>query len=242
MEKIHLLLNTVKIIVGAYLAIGSIVWISNLFFPLPPLEVSDFVVNKDSELIIYSNFNRTFYIYGREGKIKSRFKIPEAGGFPLLTIDANNNIYMARRRSIVAYGMNGDTKGITSATLDAPENWRLNNEGIIEHFIKPVNNEEQLFNTNRLRRIAGLGDTLFFQKKTYSGHSINDQFTDDKGYRYVCNNWITGIKVFNVNNELVLSIVPPKYLRAFVLPYPGWYIGITCMLLLVIMQFIKSQL
>jgi hypothetical protein len=233
MPKIFVFL---QIIIGSYLGACAVVFILNGMIPFPPLDVEDFVVNRNSEVIIFSHSNNTFYIYSPDYKVRKRFKIPESQGVSKLAIDENNNIYEANGGFLIKYDMNGARQLVSSVSLGALENWRLTPEGKIEYFAKPIGNENKLFSTKRLRRVARLGDILFFETSK-SLRCLEDPFVDENGIRYVCKNWYSGIKIFNRRGELIKTLGPPFFLKPFALPFPGSYLWVIGLTLMVIIQF-----
>ncbi len=226
----------IQIVIGGYLILGIMIVVVTKLIPIAPLEISDYVVTKDSEIVIFSNFDSRFYIYSIDLKLKTSFKIPEYSGGPMLAIDENNNIYLAKRRSVLKYDMHGEGKLVASVSLDQPENWKLSKDVDVKHFNKISEDAGQVFTSKRLRRIAKPGDILFYEKSRADIVSIQEPFTDNKGNKYVCEKWFSGIKIFNSSGKFIAHLKPPILLSAFTLPFPGLYLWISGLTIIVLIQ------
>lgn len=226
-----------QIIIGSFLGIASLVFVLNRVIPFPPLEVDDFVVGKNSEIILFSPFNRTFYIYSPDLKIIKRFKRPETKGLTKMVIDENDCIYTVNRGELYKYDMNGSRQLLFWHSSDQSDNWRLTPEEKVECFSNESVDRGNLFATTRLRRIAKPGDILFFETSKSDMQSIQDPFTDDNGNKYVCKNWFYGIQVYNQKGELIKNLKLPFFLRPFAMPFPVLYLWLTGLALMVIISF-----
>lgn len=239
----NIILNTIRfmqIIVGLYLIFSLVLYILNQIKPLAPLSVHDFVVSKNGEIVIASDHDERIFIYARNMKLIKTFQIPEEISAPLLAIDENSMIYMLKGNTVHRYDMTCDGVRIEKAALDLPRNWRLTNEGSVRHFLKHKDNEN-VFATHRLRRIARPGDILFFDSDN-PYNLIQDPFVDDKENKYVSHGWFSGINIIDPTGTVTGSLKPPLLLREFVMPFPGLYLIIISIAVLIITIWIVRKL
>ena len=237
-DVIPKLITAIQIVTVAYILLFLLVYFINRFFSIAPLEISDYVVSSNSEIVIYSDFENKFYIYDADLKSIRIFPIPSYGGGSPLAIDENNNLYLAKRRSVLKLDMQGHLQSAASASLDEPESWRLTKEDAVVHF-NETTKDESIFHAMRLRRIAKPGDLLFYERDRSAVYSITDPFIDMKGNKYTCKNWLNGITVVNSSGQLKAHLRPPLLMRAFILPFPGAYFWIGGIALSALLEGVK---
>jgi len=205
-----------------FMAACAVVWITGRMFVLWPLQLSDFVVNGEGELVLLSQFNEAIFVYSPQGGLVRSFRLTEGNGKPQLCVDSAGNLYVARRRSVEIYGSDGTPKGVFSTSLAAREDWRLTDSGQIEHMEPAEIGQPPPFTTDRLRRIARPGDILFYQSSRPLAR-LDDPFVDDGGINYHCASWFSGIRADDAQGQNPAELRPPFWLRPFLMPWPGGY-------------------
>jgi hypothetical protein len=226
------IVRIVQISILAYFFIYIAVYAVNQAVRFAPLEINDFIVSKDSEIITASSHDDNLYIYSTDLKLLKTYKSPGCAG-PKLTIDNKNNIYMLCGNEVYLFQKSGMRKKIGTAPLESPRNWKLISEGVIEHFEK-IDGNSMPFETQRLRRVAENNDILFYQSAGKGSPILQDPFVDDKGNKYVCLSWFAGIDVQNSSGEMKAQLRLPLVIRIFILPFPGFYLISIGILLLAI--------
>ena len=210
------------IIFASYFALFLMMYVIDRYLiSIAPLELSDYVVTTDSDIVIFSETESKFYIYDVNLKLKRAFRIFPASGGAKLAIDSSNNLYFVRQGGLYRFDLQGRYQFISKVELYEPENWRLSIEGVVEHFKEAAEQERQSFSANRLRRIAMPGDILFYAKDRSAITRITDPFVDIKGNKYICQEWFYGIKVYNSNGKLISHLEPPLILKLFIIPFPA---------------------
>lgn len=230
-----------QVIILCYIAIFVLVLVAASVIPsFPPVGMEDFVVNRNSDIVLFSYFSYKIYIYSPDLKLKKSFNVGGSGG-AFLAIGENNDIYI-ENGDLLVYDMNGTFKNAFPESPGILGNWRLTRESKVEEFRGSSGVTTELTRTKRLRRLARPGDILFYKLGLIEPENVQDPFIDDNGNRYVTKGWFYGIKVYNRKGKLIKELNPPFFLRPFLSGFPGLYVTFGCAFILIFISIVfKNQ-
>ena len=202
---------------------------------LPPVEITDFVVDTRENIIVLSTFqDRIFYI-SKAGRVIQSRKFAKGTALSL-AIDRADNIYILKKKNTVEILYSDRLQ--KPKTYTAPENFT--NEWVVDKNGNAVNLSKEISfeagNVNRTRKPVFLGGALFFQAKNQS--SRFDPFKA-LGKTFKTNPYFADrIMTYDSKNKLIKTTsVVPILLKPFSFIWDYTIITIILILLLISLLF-----